>query len=548
MAKDVNIHVKTDGTPQVQRDLDGVAQSANKVGENVEQMGSRSSRAMDWFASGLKSLAGPLGFAALVMTVSSAAGKISQFFSDFKNRCDEAVGKLQNVRKSFEGVFEAMNAFDEKSRKGITADTINLLKKTSVSQEVGLPVIAQYARQFQGLVQSGQLSPEQYQQGLEGMLGFAARRGKAATPELITLMAGLGMKTPEQQGAFRRQVEAVAGKAGLTIEDMVDVLARATPTATAMGWQPDEMLNYIGILAAGTVGRQKMTLPTATLQALVNPQVANLKDYRINARQAENPAQLLQLLAAKQQTMNPQAFGRMLNDIYGAEGGAGVYKLLNSTGNDMTSVIKNAATPQVAIAETAIEQTSRETRERQQAKTDAVKIEDLTKRDSLFYKKQVRELGKEQQDELQIEHPGLEYLREVLLPDYKEAENAAFIKWLKGLSPEEQKWILSETKAPWHVGPIPLVTKQSRQMFQLQNYYNSLTPEQRYHGLVGDAANKSPGAGDLPWSYKEVDAWVALPPDKMSTEIHYHHEMIYYPSTGSAADRDMGPRAPSDLR
>ena len=58
MAKDVNIHVKTDGTPQVQRDLDGVAQSANKVGENVEQMGSRSSRAMDWFASGLKSLAG----------------------------------------------------------------------------------------------------------------------------------------------------------------------------------------------------------------------------------------------------------------------------------------------------------------------------------------------------------------------------------------------------------------------------------------------------------------------------------------------------------
>ena len=56
MAKDVNIHVKTEGARQVQQDLQGVAQDVNRLGGNVEQMGSRSSRALEWFASGIKSL------------------------------------------------------------------------------------------------------------------------------------------------------------------------------------------------------------------------------------------------------------------------------------------------------------------------------------------------------------------------------------------------------------------------------------------------------------------------------------------------------------
>ena len=525
MSTDVNIHVKTDGTPQTRRDLQDISQDASKVGENVEQMGSRSSRAMDWFANGLKSLAGPLGFAALVMAVSSAAGKISQFFSDFKKRCDEAVGNLQNMRKGFEGVFEAMNAFDEKSRKGITADTINLLKKTSVSQEVGLPVIAQYARQFQGLVQSGQLSPEQYQQGLEGMLGYAARHGGAATPELITLMSGLGMKTPEQQGAFRRQIGAVSKNTGMTEEDVIDIFGRSASTANAMGWKPEEALNYIGIIAAGEVGRKKLTLPSTTLEALVNPQVTNLKEYRITPRQAEDPAQLLQLLTAKRQTIDEKSFGRMLRDIYGPAAALGVYKLLETPpGGKMTSAIKEAASQQAAVAESAEEQASRETKERQQAKTDTVKMEEWVKSDPLFYKKQVREIGTETQKTLQIEHPGLEYLREVLLPDYKEAENAAFIKWLRGLGPEEKERILRETKAPTHVGPIPLVTQQSRQMFQLQNYYKSLSSQQQYEDLVGNTNNNS------------------------TLNIHYHNDTIYNPITGTNADRDVGPRAPSDLK
>jgi hypothetical protein len=548
MAKDVNIHVKADGAPQATKDLDGLAQGATKVGENVEHMGSRSSRAMNWFADGLKSLAGPLGFAAVITAVSSLAGKVSQFFSDFKNRCDEAVGSLQNVRKGFEGIFQAMGAFDEKSRKGITADTIGLLKKTSVSQEVGLPVISEYARQFQGLVKSGQLSPEQYQQGLEGMLGFAARKGGGATPELITLMAGLGMKTPEQQGTFRRQIGAVAGEAGLTTEEIVDVLGRATPTATAMGWKPDEMLKYIGILTAGAIGRQRITLPTATLEALVHPHLENVNQYRIPRLLEKNPNKLFEFVAAKQHTMNPQAFGRMLTDVYGVEGGAGVYKLLNSTGSNMPSVIANGATPQAALDEIATEQASRETQEREQALTDAVKLEELTKSDPLFYKKQVRQIGAAERETLDIEHPYIQKLHEILNPAYgfgfipgKIAnifksegtlnEDAAFVKWVLGLSDKRKQDILNETKKS--------VGGMTPDIVRLKNYYQNMPSQQQYQDLVGDANN--PATMPSPQSKSETY------PGQGNTTYNFDFgPKITYNPIGHATP--YGPRVPEGFK
>ena len=56
------------------------------------------------------------------------------------------------------------------------------------------------------------------------------------TPELITLMAGWGMTTPEQQGIFRRQIGAVSSKSGLTEEEIIAALGRGAPTVKAMGW------------------------------------------------------------------------------------------------------------------------------------------------------------------------------------------------------------------------------------------------------------------------------------------------------------------------
>jgi hypothetical protein len=527
MAKDVNIHVKTEGTQQVQQDLQQVTRGVNKVGENVEQMGSRSSRALEWFANGIKSLAGPLGFAALAMAVSNVAGKISQFFSDLQNHCDEAVAKLQNLRKSFEGIFEVMNAFDEKSQKQVAKETTELLRKTSVTPEIGLPVIEQYARQF-----LGKLPPEQYQQGLEGMLGYAARHGKAATPELITLMSGFGMTTPEQQGTFRRQIGAVSKASGLNEESIITALGRASPTATAMGWKPEEMLNYIGTIAAGEVGRKQLTLPSTTLDALVNPQEGNLKNYRISPRQAQDPAQLLAVLAARRGKMSEQAFGRMLSDIYGNEAAAGISKLIKTPGGAMGRDIQEAATPQAAAAETAEETASRQTMKRIEAQSMAVKMgiqQDVTDEES--YKQKIRDIGGAEQDRLRLRHPAHEKLRELITPEFAEKTDAAFIRWLRNLSPEEKTRILNETTPPSFFGPIPLVDKTSQQIFQLKQYYQGLTPEQQYKGVNTAEPNSISNSSVI-----------------NDNRIEYHTDFNYYPVAGSAADRDIGPRVDRDFR
>jgi len=527
MAKDVNIHVKTQGTPQVKQDLQDVTQSVNKVGDNVEKMGSRSSRAMEWLASGIKSLAGPIGFAALIGVVSKVTGTVSKFFDDLKNRCDEAVNKLQNLRKGFEGVFEAMDAFDEKTRKEITKGTIDLLGKNAIPQEIGLPVIEAYTRQFGGLVQTGQLSPEQYRQGLEGMLGYAARHGQASTPELITLMSGWGMTTAEQQGVFRRQIGAVSKVTGLTDEEIIDSLGRAAPTAKIMGWQPAEILNYIGTIAAGEIGRKKQTLPATTIEAIINPQLTNLKDYKITPQQAENPAQLLALLAVKQRTMDEKSFGRMLMDIYGREAAAGVTKLLKSPGGELTEAIKWAATPQAVSAEMAEEATSRETKERLAAKTQMARAKIYEKGgNDYFYRRQIRDIGAEKQEELRIQHPYLQWLFENINMAYAfgiipgemvrrfksegtKKEDAAFVQWFSGLTDEEKQEILSKKEAP--------IGDMLPDALRLKRYYRNMPPEQQYQDLTRQ--------GD--------------------THVHYHNDVQYFPSVG---DREVGPRTGRDIK
>lgn len=510
MTKEVNIHVKTTGTPQVKQDVHEVTQDVNRIGESAEQMGSRSSRALGWLATGIKSLAGPLGFAAIIGVVSNLAGKISNFFSELKNRCDESVTKLQNLRKGFEGVFEAMDAFDEKSRKQTTKEITGLLKKTSVSSETGLPVIEQYARQFRG-----KLSPEQYQQGLEGMLGYAARHGGAATPELITLMGGLGMTSPEQQGVFRRQIGAVSKASGLTDEDIITILGRASPTATAMGWKPEEMLNYIGTIAGGEIGRKKLSMPAATLEALVNPQMANLKDYRISSGQADDPAKLLAVIAARRGRMDEQSFSRMLRDIYGPEAAAGIYKLLEKPGGEMMGAIQGAATPQAAAAEMADELASRNTRERIEAKTQAVKAEILQgQTDDLFYKKQIRDVGEQERENLRLQFPKSQYFREKITPEFMEKEEAAFVRWFKNLSPEEKERILKETKPEYFLGPLPIIGEQTREYYQLRDYFYNLPPEQRYEGLIGPT-------GAAPQSTRPIGEIPVIINNYYSNDINY---------------------------
>jgi hypothetical protein len=140
----------------------------------------------------LKGLIGPIGFMAIAMAVASAAAKVAKFFDTIKQRCDEAVQQVQEIRAAYDSLFEAMDAFDEKSRQAVTKTTERLLQETGVTREIGLPVVDAYTRQFKSLVEEGRISQEQYTRGLKEMLGYAARHGGEATKDLIMIMSGWG--------------------------------------------------------------------------------------------------------------------------------------------------------------------------------------------------------------------------------------------------------------------------------------------------------------------------------------------------------------------
>jgi hypothetical protein len=504
MAKDVNIHVKTTGAQQTKQDLDGVAHSTEKLGHTTEQMGTKSGRAFKWITAGLKSLIGPLGLAAIATTLAAIAGKIAKFFDDLKAKCDEAVRNLQGVRGAFVDLFEAMDAYDERSRQQVTKGTAALLKETAVPQELGLPIINAYVRQFRGMVESGQLTEKQYQQGLRGMLSYGARHGGAATPELVTLMAGWGIVTPEQQGVLRRQIAAGAAASGLTDAELIGALGRGMPTIKAMGWTPAQAVETIAVLAAGEVGRQRASLPATTLQGLLAPQETNIAKFGIPEAIAQDPRQLLAQLQLMRGQMSQQQFTQMLTDIYGTTAAAGVSKLLTAPRGGISGAITKAATAEAIAAEQAEERLSKTSLERRDARAKARVMEeklDVTIKEQ--YEEDIREIGAAARETRKRRKPIRQWFEDLFtVGEEKEKEYAAFQTWYENLSKEEKEKFLSMYRG------------RPGSPFDVWRF--GFTPQQKYESLI---------EGRMPAS---------------TVNIHYHHDTIYNPRFGSD---QRGPRA-----
>jgi hypothetical protein len=530
MAKDVNIHVKTTGTQQTTTEL-------NQVAHATEEMGAKTSRATGWIAEGLKSLIGPLGFAAIATAAASAAGKIAQFFDNVKTRCDEAVNRLQDVRRGFQEIFEAMNAFDEKSRKQITKDTVSLLRDTAVSQQVGLPVINAYTRQFRGAVESGKITEEQYNRGLKDMLGYAQRHGSAeGTSDLISIMAGWGMNTPEQQGKFRREIGAVSGKSGLTGEEVITALGRSAPTVKAMGWTPELALENIGIIAANEIGKKKLTLPATTIESFVNPQVKDIdKTYGISKEAMSDPSKLfgeVTRLASQKSQKDTMA---MLTDIYGAEPASGVYKLITGQRKEMAFAISQAGSPAAVEAEKKEEKKSVGTLERQQAKTGAVKLlNDLDVTGEETIKGQIRDIGNSARDRYRRKSPKEQWLRELLIVgDEAEKEDAAYREWRESLSENEvnrtrEEWIKNSTESDVKLRPEAYKNTES----PFVEAWGKMRPRQRLDALQRNPET-TPGIPSA-----DANNITNNTTNNTTTNFHYHNEIIYQLGNKS----EIGPR------
>jgi len=463
MAKDINIHLKTTGAGETKRKLSGVGKSAEHVGDSAEKMGSKTSRAANWIKKGIGSLVGPLGFAAIAIVVARVAVKVAKFFDNLKTQSDEAVRNVQKLRAGYESLFEALNAFDEKSREAITKSTNLLLEQAAATKEIGLPVINAYTRQFKELVETGELTPEQYSRGLEEMLGYAERHGGEATADLIAMMKGWGMTTPEKQGEFRRTIATGAQAAGLTDAEVIRALSRGMVTIRAMGWQPSEAVETISVLAAGEAGRKKLGLPATTLQALMAPQITGIEEAllakiklpekitkekeeaikeRVKERATElgqDPRQLLLELAARQQQMTEKAFTGMLVRIYGTEAAAGVSKLLRIPREEIRHKLAEAAGAEGAEAEREEEQQSRTTQRRRDARAKALaREEDLDITLPEQYEEDVREIGEAARDRLRRREPKRQWIRELLTTEEREKEEAAQRKWELSLTEKEK--------------------------------------------------------------------------------------------------------------
>ena len=474
MAKDINIHIKTRGAAETKKDLTGVAHGAEKIGDSTERMGQKGSKGAMLFRRSLKRL----GFAAV-----AAARKIIQFYDSLKTKTDEQVQKVHELRDAYKDLFEATSAFDEKSRRAVTKGTNELLQKTGVEKGLGLSVINEYTRQFAEMVQTGQLTQEQYTRGLEGMLGYAVRHGGEATPDLIAMMKGWRMNIPEEQGAFRRVISVGAQKAGLTDPDVITALSRSMPTIQAMGWNPIEAVEKVVTLASGESGRKKMSLPATTFQAMMAPQIANAEKYGISEETAKDPKALLAAVAAKRATQSQSDYTRMLVDIYGAEAASGIAKLQRRPSTEIRRNLIEAVGPKGQAVEAEEERKRTTTLEYGQAVTEAtVRRRELDVTSKQMYQKWIRDIGKTEKGKLEIEHPERQAWTELkTIGPEAEKEQAAYQAWVNKLSKEQWEALNKKETGPLVLGPIGLtrITKTAP-----WDIWQKMTTEEQWQALT----------------------------------------------------------------
>jgi len=569
MAKDINIHIKTQGVRDTQEKLRGVGKSAEKVGESTEKMGAKGSRGAAWLKKGIGSLVGPLGFAAIAMAVATAAVKVAKFFDDLKTQADESVRKIQQIRTAFEGLFEARGAFSEKQRAAVTKETTALLKETSATADIGLLVIEAYTRNFQSFVEAGKLTQEEYARGLQEMLGYAERHGGRATADLVAIMRGWGAVSPERQGEIRRMIATGAQVSGLTDEDVISALGRGLPTVKAMGWTPQQAIETIAILAAGEVGRKRMALPGTTLQALMAPQVSGIEEYliaeaktrgklgdeaeaQVKARAEElgrQPRQLLAYLAQRRQDLDQRAFTRMLIDIYGTEAAAGVSKLLVSPRREIREELIRAAGIEGLEAEREEEEQSRLTQRRRDAKAKAAAQEEALDRTTIEqYEEDIREIGAEKLVKMRLRKPIRTKLRQIITLKEREKEIAAEQKWVETLTEEDITAIREGMGWP------PRLPAEMWRIMTPQERFEALTGGERIpQHLLKRGKKLMPAIGPPPEPLEteipepigaEFQSVLGLPHSQRPVSVnHYYDNSIkYYPRVG---DDMRGARFPS---
>lgn len=472
MTKDINYRINLQDAEKAKQHLDDIKKKTRDSGQTTEQAAKKSSRASDGLLGKFKQLAGGMGLAGLGAAAIAAAKQLAEFFDGLKEKSDEAVRDVENLRSAYENLFEALGAFDEKSREKVTKETSLLLAETGVSRKLGLPIVNEYTRQFKGLVDSGDLTQQQYDVGLRGMLGYGARHGGDATPELIKMMAGWGMTSPQQQGSFRRMISNSAATSGLTDQEVIGALGRGGPAMRAMGWSPAQAVENIAVLAGGEVGRRAQSMPATTIEALGRAPTADLAGFGISQRVSSDPASLFSALKQKRLTMPQDKLYQLLTKAYGSEAAAGVYKLLAADRGEISTGLEVAAGPKGAALE------GEEERQRMTSlgAIDAVAegISDYVKTDVTTdekYMEQVRQIGAAALKVYERRNPMYWlYQHNMINAPNALRERAAFDYWQQNIPDRQRQGIIDDYAGHPSFDP-------------LRAEWLEMSPQERFEGL-----------------------------------------------------------------
>jgi len=477
--KDINIHVKTPGAGEAKQQLDKTAEGVRGLGTTVQGSGEKAGSASGKWSLFFSLFAG--------VAIAAAIRGVVGFFDKIKEKADMAINKADEVRKAYEGLFEAFGAYDEKSRKGIVKKTEQLLLGTGTPGQVGYPTVEKYARQFKEVMPAAD-----YDVGLRNALSYAARHGGTATPELIDLMRGYGMTTAKQQSEFIRTVGAAATQSGMTDEDIITALGRAAPSARAMGWSPQETISKVAALAAGETGRNKSAMPSTVIEAMASPQNEGLKKYGITG---QTPNEIIEGVRKKSQGMSAQARYKMLEDIYGAGAVKGVYKLM--------TVGAPTVAPVSEAADRAEQESYMQTMEARDAQAKAKSKQFITQtKTSAQYAEDVREMGRAAAAANATKNPkeqGVLDLMGYLIPNAM-AEWAAYKKWEESLSDEQRESIQGQVKQfrGTHGRNIQNFGDPATQEY----WYRMITPQIRFKELTQPEQNQDiPGGGPITINY-----------------------------------------------
>jgi len=532
MAKDVNIHVKTQGTQQSASEL-------NEVGQAAEEMGAKSSRAAGWIKEAFTALVGPLGVSAVVGLAVSGFRYYIAALEDMKNASANAVHELADRQRAAKDFFETMDAYSSKDRKAALNQVFDVQKKYGLQYEASKQLLTSQQRTF------GEINPQSTEQ-------FAAywQFHGPSTADLIRWMGESGIKTPEQQGQIMRMISAVSKQKSLSDEELITALTSQGEKFRYLGWSPEQTIENLGkILVPGEGTRGIMRLFTA-MESFTPDKAREMHALPAVANDERARWEFLQTKAAK---MSPQKRNEFLAQTFGMSAPAINRLLFEPTSPELQRAIDYAVSPQAAAeAKQHLEEYKKTTEGEQETGAGVAGQIKANLPNTETLKTTVRDIGKAYLEKLKYEDRATyEKIYWTNFGENRMAEAAAAHLWFQTISEAEKQLYVQMAGKDIGWGHYEKFPEQAAREYG----FEKMTPEQQLANVKSAQAALEMSTEQAPRKTNdraemasETDSTINHVTNVHNNDFHVEHNMNYYPVAGSAADRDIGPRAGRDFK